>query len=83
MEPFLMSKAADFSATALGKATSVVIKGLLVLGIIALIAWSVYVTVVRPHTKPTPTTSNAQTATTIVNNNYNCKSLIGWGCGKK
>ena len=44
------------------------------------LGWSIYVTVVRPHTKPNPT--SAQNATTI--NNYNCKSLIGWGCnGKK
>lgn len=56
-EPFLIAKAADFSATALGKATSVVIKGLLVLGVIALVVWSAYVTFVKPHTNPTPTTT--------------------------
>jgi len=57
--------------------------GVLVYALIfAGLAWSVYVTVVRPHTKPTPTSS--QEATTIINNNYNCKALIGWGCnGKK
>jgi hypothetical protein len=33
-----------------------------VIGIIALIGWSLYVTIVRPHTKPNPTTTeNAET----------------------
>ena len=48
--------------------------------IFAGIGWSIYVTVVRPHTKPTPSTT--QSAVTIVNNTYNCKALIGWGIGK-
>ena len=74
MEPFLISKAVDFSATALGKATSVVIKGLLVLGIIALIVWSCYVTFIKPHVNPTPTT-NVESGG--VSNTYNIKSTFG------
>jgi len=65
-EPFLIKKALDLSLPAIGKAVSVVVKGLLVLGVIALLVWSIYVTVVKPHTKPTPTTSQRGTIT----NNY-------------
>ena len=39
--------------------------------------WSVYVTVIRPHTKPTPT----ERAEIIVHNE--CKGLFVFGCGKK
>jgi hypothetical protein len=46
-----------------------------------LLLWCIYVTIIKPHTKPTPTTE--QKATTIINNTFNCKALIGWGCGKK
>jgi hypothetical protein len=73
-EPFLIAKAADISATALGKATSVVIKGLIVLSLVALIVWSCYVTFIKPHTNPTPT--QEQRAEQIINNNnyYGSKS---------
>ena len=45
------------------------------------LGWCVYVTIIKPHTKPTPTTE--QKAQTIENftYNYNCKALIGFGCG--
>jgi len=46
--------------------------------LIAGISWAVYVTAIRPHTKPNATTS--EKAETIIHNNYNCKALIGWGC---
>lgn len=65
IEPFLAKKALDFTLPTLGKCLSVVVKGLIVLGVIALIAWSIYVTVVRPHTKPNPTTK--QEAEEIIN----------------
>lgn len=88
-EPFLVKKAFDFSGAAMGKSVSVVIKGLLILGILTLLVWSVYVTVVRPHIKPTPTTSN--TAQVINNYFYNFypnkrvasfgASLWGWDLG--
>jgi len=70
MEPFLASKAFDFGATALAKCVSVVIKGLLVLGVIALVVWSIYVTVVKPHTKPTPTTTQQAEQITNITHNY-------------
>jgi len=73
MEPFLISKAFDFSATALGKATSVVIKGLIILGTVSLMVWSCYVTFVKPHTNPTPT----QKADSITNFSYSNKMLFG------
>jgi hypothetical protein len=76
MEPFLMSKAVDFSATAMGKAVSVVVKGLIVLGIIALIVWSCYVTFVKPHLNPTPTTTVQSGG---ISNSYQIKVGFG-GC---
>ena len=30
---------------------------------------------------PKPTSTEVQKATTINNYNYNCKALVGWGCG--
>ena len=50
-EPFYLKKALDISPNALGKSTSSVSKGLLVLGIIALCGWAIYVTYIKPHTK--------------------------------
>ena len=75
-EPFLIKKAFDLSATAMGKATSIVIKGLIVVGLIALVVWAGYVTFVKPHTNPTPT----QTAESMTNYTYNIKPLFGFGC---
>lgn len=75
-EPFLIKKAFDLSATAMGKATSIVIKGLIVVGLIALIVWAGYVTFIKPHTNPTPT----QTAESMTNYTYNIKPLFGFGC---
>ncbi len=39
----------------------------------AIVLWSAYVTIIKPHTKPTPTTE--QRADTI--NNYNVKPTFG------
>jgi hypothetical protein len=80
-EPFLIAKAADMSVTALGKATSVVIKGLIVLSLIALIVWSCYVTFIKPHTNPTPT--QMQKAGQIVNNNNYYESKNSFFVGVK
>lgn len=56
-EPASLKKAVDVSPTALVKSTSVVIKGLLVLGAVFLFGLGVWV-VIRPHfIKPQPTTS--------------------------
>ena len=66
MEPFLVKKALDFSLPAIGKSVSVVFKGLLVLGLIIGAGWSIYVTMIKPHTNPTPT----QKAETIENYYY-------------
>lgn len=78
MEPFLWGKAFDMSATAVGKAVSVVVKGLVVLGIIALIVWSGYVTFVKPHTNPCPTTTVQDGGTA---NQYTVKVGFG-GCAR-
>ncbi len=43
------------------------------------LAWCVYVAVIRPHTKPTPTTQ--EQAQTIIHNE--CKGLFVFGCGQK
>jgi hypothetical protein len=66
MEPFSLLKASDLSFTALGKSVSVVIKGLLVLAILAGIGWGVYIVMIKPHTHPIPTTAQSGTIT----NNY-------------
>jgi hypothetical protein len=76
IEPFLFSKAFDFSAGALGKCVSVVVKGLIIIGVILLLFWSGYVTFVKPHTNPTPT----QKADNMTNYSYSYKSLISFGC---
>lgn len=77
-EPFMMAKAVDMSGAALGKATSVVLKGLLVIGLIALFAWMCYVTFVKPHTNPLASTEqNAEQ----INNEYYYpnKRVFGFG----
>jgi len=74
-EPFLVAKALDVSGSALGKSTSVVIKGLLVLGVIALLIWGGYVTFVKPHTNPTPT----ERADSITHNHFEPKCTFGCG----
>lgn len=65
-EPFSITKAIDLTPGALGKSVSVVLKGLLVLAVLAGIGWGVYVTAIKPHTHPTPTTTQSGTIT----NNY-------------
>jgi hypothetical protein len=52
---------------------------LAVILLLGICGWGLYAGLIRPITKPNPSTK--QEATTIYNNNYNCKSLIGWGCG--
>ena len=80
-EPFSILKAVDMAPTALAKSTSVVFKGLLVLGLLAWLGWMVYVSFIKPHTNPTPTTS--QKATQIYNvyvyPNRKGFSLLSWG----
>lgn len=65
-EPFSLGKAVDLSGSALGKSVSVVIKGLLVIVLIAGLGWGIYVVMIKPHTRPTPTTTQSGTIT----NNY-------------
>lgn len=80
-EPFVLSKAVDMSRAALGKSTSIVAKGLLVLGAIGLVIWMGYVTLVKPHTNPNPTqTLNAQTIQmNYIYPNKKGFSLLSWG----
>jgi len=77
-EPFMMAKAVDMSGAALGKATSVVLKGLLVIGLIGLFVWMCYITFVKPHTSPIHTTE--ENAEAIYNYNYYpSKKVFGVG----
>jgi hypothetical protein len=46
----------------------------------AIVLWGLYAGLIRPVTKPNPSTK--QEATTIYNNTYNCKALLNFGCGK-
>jgi hypothetical protein len=79
-EPFSFLKAFDFSGAAIGKSVSVVIKGLLILGLVGLFIWMCYVTFVKPHTKPTPTTTNtAQVINNYFYNFYPNKKVFGLG----
>lgn len=57
VEPFLISKALDITPTALGKSTFATLKGLLVIGAIAGLGWAIYAGLIRPITKPNPSTT--------------------------
>ena len=74
MEPFSILKALDLSLPALGKSVSVVVKGLLVVGLIVAIVWGIYVVMVKPHTNPNPTTTVESGGT-----NYNYEIHVGFG----
>ena len=65
-EPFLISKAFDFTPRAIGKATSSTFKGLIIIGLIAFGCYSGYITFIKPHFSPLPTTT--QQAEQITNN---------------
>src|SRR3990167_574971 len=67
-EPFLLKKAVDVSGAALGKASSSTFKGLLVIGAIGVVGYSLYITLIKPHFNPLKTTE--QRAEQIVNYNY-------------
>jgi flagellar biosynthesis/type III secretory pathway M-ring protein FliF/YscJ len=47
----------------------------------AIVLWAGYVTIIRPHTKPNPTTS--EKAETIYHETYNCRGLFVFGCGSR
>lgn len=74
-EPFLLKKALDLSATSLGKSTSAVIKGLLVLTAIGFLVIGVKSCI----KKPLPTLT--QTADTIVSPTYNLQPRA-FGCAR-
>jgi len=65
-EPFSIKKALDFSFPTVGKCVSSLLKGLLILALVAGLGWGVYVVVIKPHVHPTPTTTQTGTIT----NNY-------------
>ncbi len=71
MEPFSFAKFFDFSMPTMGKVISLGIKLLLIAGI----TWCVYVAVIRPHTKPNPTTK--EEAENIYHYTYSPKSTFG------
>jgi hypothetical protein len=47
--------------------------------LLGICGWGLYAGLIRPVIKPNPSTSNK--AETIYQYTYNCKALIGWGCG--
>jgi hypothetical protein len=71
-EPFSWIKAFDFSFPAIGKSLSVCLKT----GLIILVCWWLYVTLLKPHINPVPTTD--QEAEEIVNNDNSPK--VWFGC---
>jgi len=77
-EKFLISKALDVSLPALGKSSSMVIKGLLVVGLIGWGLYSGYITLVKPHFNPTPTSTTNQRAAKIVNQHFTVSSESCW-----
>jgi len=64
-EKFQLSKAMDFSPTAVAKSTSSVLKGLLVLVLVAVCGWSIWIALIKPHTKWAEKT-NTQNQTFVV-----------------
>ena len=85
-EKFLISKALDLRATALGKSTFSTLKGLLVLAGITSLCWFIWTGAIQPHTK-WRVASTIQKAKQITNNNnYNFTKQhnieIGWGLFK-
>jgi len=65
-EAFDIKKALDFSFPAIGKSVSVVIKGILIISLTIGLFWGIYVVAIKPHIKPTPTTSQSG----VITNNY-------------
>lgn len=79
-EPFLWSKVFDFSGNTVSKIISFGIKFILIFGAIGGLLWSVYVTIIKPHTNPTPTTSqNAEQLTNYYYYYYPNKKILGVG----
>ena len=71
------SKLLDITPSTLIKTTSSTIKGLLVIGAIAGIGWAIYAGIIRPVTKPNPSTT--QNAEQITNYNFQPKQTF-FGC---
>lgn len=79
MEPFIWAKVFDFSGNTILKILSFLFKVLVIVGVPALIGWTIYVTIIKPHTNPTPTTT--QSAKEIINNYYYPnKKTFSLGC---
>ena len=76
-EPVSFKKIIDLTPNTLIKTSSSTLKGLLVIGSIAIAAWSIYVTFVKPHINPAPTTT--QKAEAITNYNIQPKQTF-FGC---
>ena len=80
MEPFAWAKLFDFSFNTIAKILSLVFKILIIVGLPALALWAVYVTAIRPHTKPTPTTTTTVEKGGVSNTyayTYNMKPTFG------
>jgi hypothetical protein len=55
------------------------VRVLVVIGVIALIGWSLYVTIIRPHTKPNPTTTENANIIYHFTINVPAKRVFGLG----
>lgn len=77
MEPFLWAKVFDFSMTTILKILSFLFKVAIVVGIPLAIGWGVYVTMIKPHTNPTPTTEQSAE---VMNNAYHYYPKPTFGC---
>lgn len=64
----MWSKLFDFSGNTIAKILSLIFKIMIIIGVPALVLWGVYVLAIKPHTNPTPTTS--QKADAITNYSY-------------
>jgi len=82
MDPFTWIKVFDFSWNTIKKILSLVFKILIIVGIPALVLWGCFVLFVKPHTNPTPTTTqNVESGGTAVTYTYDIKVGFG-GCAR-
>jgi hypothetical protein len=76
-EPLIAKKIFDLSLTALGKSTSVVVKGLAVILLVAGFFWAIYCAYIKPNINPIKTTTQNADNMTNINHNY---PKAGFGC---
>ena len=49
--------------------------------LLGIVGWGLYAGLIRPTTKPNPSTSNKAETIYQYSYTYNCKALLNFGCG--